>query len=185
MKYSFRAMPVLAFVLLVLTALLFAGCAGRMVQDTNAPVASGRVEFPAPPAPAPSPDYTAGIQLVKQACGQCHSVTRVFLQPDTTDWPAVIDRMIKVNRATLDGKALMPEQIKQMVTALSGRVETAGEMVVKRRCTACHSVSKIGALPSNTDWFAVIGRMTNSHNVILSSEDQKVALEFLKAEMGK
>lgn len=185
MKNSLRAMPVLALVSLILTALLSAGCAAKAVQDTNAPVASGRVEFPAPPAPAPSPDYTAGIQLVKQACGQCHSVTRVFLQPDTTDWPAVIDRMIKVNGATLSGKALTPEQVKQMVTALSGRTETAGEMVVKRKCTACHSVSKIGALPSNTDWSAVIGRMMNSHNVILGSEDQKVALDFLKAEMGK
>jgi cytochrome c2 len=178
-------MPVLAFSILVLTALLSAGCAGMTVQDTNAPVASGRVEFPASPAPAPSPDYTAGIQLVKQACGQCHSVTRVFLQPDTTNWPVVIDKMIKVNGATLNGKALTLEQTKQMVVALSGRVETAGEMVVKRKCTACHTVSKIAALPAGTDWSAVISRMMNSHNVILSSEDQKVALEFLKAEMGK
>jgi cytochrome c5 len=183
MKKSFRAVPVLALVFLILTALLSAGCAVKTVQDTNAPVASGRVEFPAPPAAAPSPDYTAGIQLVKQACGQCHSVTRVFLQPDTTNWPAVIDKMIKANGATLNGKVLTPEQIKQMITALSGRTETAGEMVVKRKCTACHTVSKIGALPTDTDWSAVINRMMNSHNVILGAADQKLALEFLKAEM--
>jgi hypothetical protein len=118
-------------------------------------------------------------------CALCHPLARIYLQPVATDWAVVIDRM-NANHAKTFGQSgwteLTPARKTAIVEFMKSRTRSAGEFVVRGKCTKCHALTNLTKQAQGADWTAIIDRMIKKHGAKLTTAEQQDAINFLKGQ---
>lgn len=143
------------------------------------------VESPATEPPADSSLTPEDAQIaMEESCSVCHDINRVYLQPDATDWPAVIDAMVTGHGAYLSmhGSEITDDQLDSIIDFLKTRTYSEGEQVVREKCTSCHELSNITKQAQDVDWVSIVNRMVGEHEASLTLEEQQSAINFLKGQ---
>lgn len=177
MRVLLRTITALLAAALLAAVWLCVGCAPEPESSAEKEAVEAEVTETAEETESEDTAADEDVALMKEACGECHSVMRLYLQADTTDWDTVIASM-----NTAHGATLTPEQSQTIAEFLKEREASAGEAVVKAKCNTCHVASKIEAKPADTDWAKVIETMSKTHKAALTEEEQELALEFLQAQ---
>jgi cytochrome c2 len=178
----------IAFLAMALTVV---GCASPGTT-TTAPTGGTSSATQAPASPATqaqtssstTPAATDAETILKQQCGMCHSLDRIYLQPDSTDWAAVIARMDANHSKTFSsGWADMSAAKRQeIITFLKSRTMSAGEKLVREKCVTCHPLTNITVQASGTDWSTIVDRMIKTYGASLTANDKEAIVAFLSGQ---
>lgn len=180
------AAVVVAMVLLAVGAMSVSACTSK-TPTSSSDQAPPSTTAPSSPATTPATETIDAEAIVSGQCGLCHPLSRIYLQPDATDWAAVLDRMdVNHSNASPTGGAtwqdLTPERKAAIVEFLKTRTLAEGELVVRDKCTKCHELSNITKQAVGADWSAIVDRMIKKHGAKLSVSEQQSAVNFLQGD---
>jgi mono/diheme cytochrome c family protein len=182
MRYGIGIVTGVAFLAMGLAVV---GCTSP-TSNTTAPTGSTSSAPQAPPSSSTTsaPAATDAQAVLKQQCGLCHSLDRIYLQPDSTDWAAVIARMDANHSKTFaTGWAEMSAAKRQeIITFLQSRTMSAGEKLVRQKCVTCHPLTNITVQASGTDWSAIVDRMITKYGASLTANDKEAIVAFLSQQ---
>lgn len=178
MKKSLRTLSIVMVLALALGATaMVGGCSKK--ETVKAPVKETPVVEPettetTDPAKA---DVAAGEAVVQEMCITCHDASRIYLQPDGTDWARVIASMREQH-----GAVLTDEQQAQAVAFLEARTRPEGEQTIIGKCTSCHDTANIYNISgaTSTNWESIMDRMMTAHGAKLTEAEQKAVLGYLE-----
>ena len=152
----------LLLAMLVLTAfgvlLALAGCAGDAPTDKT------------------------GVALAEEACGQCHSMARLYLLESSRgyDWAEIVPRMVATHEAGVGGKKLSKRQQEDVIDGLQNREPSAGEVAVLKNCTECHTINTVAGRYAITMWTHMMDRMETSYGAEFSDADRAEMTTFFE-----
>jgi cytochrome c2 len=170
MNAKFRTLTIVLVVAFMFAALFsVAGCAAD--EPAADEPTGGTAEEPAAEEPTANDE---GQQAFEEVCTTCHDGTRVFLQPDGTDWSRVIDTMEEAH-----GAVLTSEQKASVQRYLEEYQQTTGEQIISGKCTDCHDMSNIYLQPQGASWEDITRRMIEEHEVALTPEEQQAVIDYL------
>jgi len=173
-------------VLLAMSVLLLAmtACSTDEPVETGAesPEAESSADSKSGADPALTPEDAQ--TAMEESCSVCHDINRVYLQPDATDWAAVIDAMVTGHGAyvSMHGSEITDDQMAAIVDFLKTRTMSDGEKVVRDKCATCHSLDNLTKQAKDADWSTIVNRMIEQHGATLTTEEQQSAINFLKDE---
>jgi cytochrome c5 len=136
------------------------------------------VETPAPseePGSGDSGDNAAGEDAVAGACTGCHDMTRIYLQPEMTDWYGIIIQMEDAH-----GAELTDQEKADIEAFLASRQPTVAEQLIRGKCTTCHDTDGIYDQGDDVDWDAVLQEMVETHGAVLTPQEQADIAAYLK-----
>lgn len=166
----------------IIALVLLAGLVAALML-TSSGCSAAEEETP-PPAEAPAPvegtdqpgETTAGEEAVAGACTGCHDMTRIYLQPEMTDWYGIIIQMEEAH-----GAELTDQEKADIEAFLASRQPTVGEQLVRGKCTTCHDTGRIYEQGDDVDWDAVLREMVDTHGAVLTPQEQADIVAYLKS----
>ncbi|MHB1018088.1 MAG: hypothetical protein ACYC2X_09425 [Coriobacteriia bacterium] len=163
----------------VLTALMAAlltlgGCSAPAEEP-----ASGQDAVETPAAPVET-DEADGEAVVKNTCLECHSemaftAARLRAPQEGMDWDMIVSRMEETHQVVL-----ADDEANAVVQYLASREPSEAEAVIAEKCTTCHDLERVYQAQDGRSWLDVVNRMTESHGLELTDEEQATILEFLE-----
>lgn len=132
-----------------------------------------------------SGDTASGLgtaQVIEEQCTLCHALARVYLQPDASDWEAIIERMDENHVAGYGAQPMPADRKAAIVEFMKSRTISEGEQIVREKCTTCHELSNITKQAQDVDWVTIVNRMIDEHGASLTVEEQQSAINFLKGQ---
>jgi len=183
-----RLRPLLVIAALMLFTAALAGCSAD--EDVSTPATSNEVaaeETTVDNGVSAASSSIDGQAVIEGACTQCHTVARIYLQSDATDWSAVIDRMdeqhtLMFESNLTDGAGLTPERRAAIIEFMKTRTKSEGELVVREKCVTCHALTNITQQAQGADWANIVDRMVQQHDASLTVEEQQAAVNFLQGQ---
>lgn len=167
---------VIAVVLTALMAALLAlgGCSAPAAEPAGEQDA---VEAPAAPVET---DGVDGEAVVENTCLACHSemaftAARFKAPQEGMDWDMIVSRMEESHQVVL-----ADEEASAVVRYLASREPSEAEALIAEKCATCHDLERVYQAQDGRSWLDVVNRMTESHGLELSDEEQAVILEFLE-----
>jgi cytochrome c5 len=124
----------------------------------------------------PVGDATAGEEALAGACTTCHDVTRIYIQPEMTDWDGVVARMESAH-----GAVLTDQQKADIAAFLASRQPSVGEQLIQGKCTTCHNTTRIYEKGATADWDAILKKMVETHGAKLTAQEQADVAAYLKS----
>ncbi|MHB1451875.1 MAG: hypothetical protein ACYCXR_08655 [Coriobacteriia bacterium] len=163
----------------VLTALMVAllalgGC------STPAEEPAGEQDAVETPAAPVETDETDGEAVVENTCLECHSeiaftAASVGGPQEGMDWDMVVQRMEESHQVVL-----ADDEASAVVRYLASREPSEAEALIAEKCTTCHDLERVYQAQDGRSWLDVVNRMTESHGLELTDEEQETILEFLE-----
>ena len=173
MKTLLRTLALITLLALVIgTMSLMAGCA-KDDAKTDTPAADEPATGDNGDDEEPALD---GEEVLAGACTSCHDTTRILIQPEMTDWTAIISNM-----ETAHGAVLTDEEKAAVAEFLESREPDEGEEIIAGKCTTCHDVTRIYSQPDGTNWEGIMTKMVEVHGAVLTAEEQAAVIEYLEA----
>jgi cytochrome c5 len=176
MKTLLRTLALITLLVLVVgTMSLAAGCA-KDDAKTDTPAADGPATDGNGTDDEGEQPALDGEEVLAGACTQCHDTTRILIQPEMTDWTAIISEM-----ETAHGAVLTDEEKTAVAEFLESREPDKGEEIIAGKCTTCHDVTRIYSQPDGTNWEGIMTKMVEVHGAVLTPEEQAAVIEYLEA----
>ena len=160
-------------------------------------VSSTTQPFPQPPAPPIQESRPRGLQLLEEACANCHDLQRVFWQQKTKEgWEQAIARMLWRGAQLLPGEAeiiqnylvsdynwdLSPSSSATPAGAGNAAYplpEGSGKGLVAEACVGCHDLSRIVSQPRRgEEWRRIVQEMV-SLGTRLSEGEAETVIDYL------
>ncbi|MHB1137082.1 MAG: hypothetical protein ACYC1X_09875, partial [Coriobacteriia bacterium] len=91
------------------------------------------------------------------------------------DWDMVVQRMEESHQVVL-----ADDEASAVVRYLASREPSEAEALIAEKCTTCHDLERVYQAQDGRSWLDVVNRMTESHGLELTDEEQETILEFLE-----
>lgn len=152
-------------------------------------------------APGTSPRLPPGdgMELVAEACTQCHALKTIMtLREGPASWKVFVDDMI------LRGAQLEPREADAVIQYLSknfgpgvGPMQTGkgdsqplpggpGQNLVQSHCTLCHDLSRVTTTKrSKEEWDFTVKAMMAKIDGMATPKDMETMSSYLAAQFGK
>ena len=165
-------------------------------------VSSTTQPSPQPPAPPVQESRPRGLQLLGEACANCHDLQRVFWQQKTEEgWEQAIARMLWRGAQLLPGEAEIIQNYlvsdydwdlspsSSATPAGAGNVayplpEGSGKGLVAEACVGCHDLSRIVSQPRRgEEWRGIVQEMVRLGTPLSEGETETV-IDYLSTSFS-
>ena len=83
---------------------------------------------------------------------------------------------------TIGQSGLTPARRDAIIAFLKSRTCSAGELIVRDKCTKCHALTNLTKQAQGAEWAAIVDRMIKTHGASLTTAEQQDAINFLKGQ---
>lgn len=160
--------------MLVIGALLAVGCSSA---EEPSGADTSTIEEPAPGVTPSTAQVADGEATVEGACAGCHEISRIFIQPEYTDWDAVVKRMQEAHAVVLTD-----EEVANVSAFLESRNPTDVEKLISVRCVGCHELANLYEQPADADWGAIVDRMITQNGAQMTTQERDAMVKYLSGE---